>query len=252
MRKNSQILLLASATAMSCMPAHAGTRQTTSNTGIVPTPAYQEGPYIRIDAGASFISGADAKLDLPLGQGVTQKAKFKTGFVYGGAVGYNFGEVALEAELDNTHNQTDGIQNLSLSFRQTSLLGNVVWMPKYEGITFLLGGGLGAQFQDSNFGGFSSTASNVIVAGDTFSYNYSKKSDTAFIGQIKAGVSIPIDERWSFDAAYKLRFVEETDLADGSATYKATALATATSYSSKLTLDSHLSHLLTAGFSYKF
>ncbi len=234
------------------MPLHAGTRQTASNQGIVPAPAYQEGPYVRIDAGASFISGADVNLDLPLGQSVKQKVKFKTGFVYGGAVGYNFGEIALEAELDNTHNKTEDVQNLSCSFRQTSLLGNVVWMPKYEGMTLLLGGGLGAQFQDSNFSGFSSSANNVIVAGDTFTYNYGKKSDTAFIGQIKAGISIPIDEHWSFDAAYKLRFVEGTDLAEGSATYKATALAATTAYSSKLTLDSHLSHLLTAGFSYKF
>ena len=252
MRKNSQILLLATAATLSCMPAHAGTRQTGGNKGIVPAPSPQEGPYVRLDAGASFISGADAHLDLPLGQSVSGKAKFKTGFVYGGALGYNFGEIAVEAELDNTHNQSNDFSNISLSFRQTTLLGNVVWMPKYDGVTFLLGGGLGAQFQDSNFTGLSSTATNVIVAGDTFTYNYSKKSDTAFLGQVKAGVSVPLDDRWSFDAAYKLRFVAESDLADGSATYKAAPAAATTAYSSKLTLDSHLSHLLTAGFSYKF
>jgi opacity protein-like surface antigen len=256
MTSTSRILsLTTAAAAVGCITAFAGVQQPSmrsDTTSGAATTTTGEGPYIRIDAGVSFISNADVKLDLPLGAGLSGKVKFKPGFAYGGAVGYRVEEVAFEIELDNTHNKFKsgpGDGPWTDSFRQTTLMGNVIWAPTYEGVTLWIGAGLGAQFQDTNISDSSSPSS--AVTGGSLASNFSKKSDTAFIGQIKAGVSVPLDDRWSFDAGYKLRFVGTSDLGQSDISFIPTAGPTE-NYSAKLKLESHLSHILSAGFTYRF
>jgi len=255
MTTTSRILSLSTAAAaVGCITAFAGVQQPSmrSESTTATSATSSEGPYVRLDAGVSFISGADAKLDLPLGLGFNGKVKFKPGFAYGGAFGYRVEEVAFEVELDNTHNKFKsgpGGGPWTDSFRQTTLLGNVIWTPAYEGVNFWLGGGLGAQFQSTNTSDSSSPL--TAITGGSYTSSYSKKSDTTFVGQIKAGVSVPLDERWSFDAGYKLRFVSESDLGQTNISFIPTVGATQ-NYSAKLKLDSHLSHLVSAGFTYRF
>jgi hypothetical protein len=256
MTTTSRILsLTTAAVAAGCITALAGVQSPATRTDSTYGAASStsgEGPYVRVDAGVSFISGANVKLDLPLGEGLDGRVKFKPGFAFGGALGYRVEQVAFEVELDTTHNKFKsgpGDGPWTDSFRQTTLMGNVVWAPTYEGVTFWLGGGLGAQFQNTNFA--DSSTPYTAVTGGSLASSFSKSSDTAFVGQIKAGVSVPLDDRWSFDAGYKLRFVGESDLGQGSISFIPT-LQPAQDYSAKLKLESHLSHLLSAGFTYRF
>lgn len=249
------LTLTAAATALSCISAFAGGQQPSSRATSSPATASTttgEGAYVRMDAGVSFISGAEIKLNLPLGEGVNGKVKFKPGFVYGGALGYRIEEVALELELDNTHNRFKsgpGDGPWTDSFRQTTLLGNVVWAPTYEGVTLWVSSGIGAQFQDMNIS--DSNSPYAPVTGGSLASSFSKKSDTAIVGQIKAGVSIPLDDRWSFDAGYKLRIVGSSVLGQSTLSFIPTG-GTAENYSAKFRLESHLNHLVNAGFTYKF
>lgn len=211
-----------------------------------------EGAYVRLDTGVSFISGANVRLNLPQGEGLNGRVKFKPGLVYGGAVGYRLDQVAFELELDNTHNKFKsgpGDGPWSDSLRQTTLLGSLIWSPTYEGVTFWLGSGFGAQFQSANLA--ESSTPYTAVTGGSLASGFSRNSNTAFIGQIKAGFSVPIDDRWSFDAGYKLRFVDKSELGRGSVSFIPTTGATQDS-SAKLILDSHLNHLINAGFTYRF
>lgn len=249
------LTLTTAAAALGCISAFGGVQQPASRPA-QPAPTGSatagEGVYVRLDPGISFISGAKVKLDLPLGEAVSGNVKFKPGFVYGGALGYRVEEVAFEVELDNTHNKFKsgpGDGPWTDSFRQTTLLGNVIWAPAYEGLTLWIGGGLGAQFQGSNIS--DSSSPYTAVTGGSLASGFSKKSDTAFVGQIKAGFSVPLDDRWSFDAGYKLRFVGGSELGQGSISFVPTS-GPAENYAAKLKLESHLNHLLNAGFTYRF
>ena len=256
MTTTSRILsLTTAAAAVGCLTAFAGVQQPSlrsDGSSGAASATTGEGPYVRLDAGVSFISNADVKLDLPLGEGLSGQVKFKPGFAYGGAFGYRIEQLAFEVELDNTHNKFKsgpGDGPWTDSFRQTTLMGNVIWAPTYEGVTLWIGGGLGAQFQSTNIS--DSSSPYTAITGGSLASNFSKKSDTAFIGQIKAGVSVPIDNNWSFDAGYKLRFVGNSELGQGNISFIPTAGATE-NYSAKLKLESHLSHILSAGFTYRF
>lgn len=252
----SRVLSLSTAAAaFGCLTAFAGAGQPSMRSEAAtgaPSATAAEGPYVRLDAGVNFISGADVKLNLPFGEGLSGKVKFKPGFAYGGAAGYRIDELALEVEVDNVHNKFKsgpGDGPWTDSFRQTSLLGNIIWAPTFEGVNFWLGGGLGAQFQSNDAS--SAASPSTTVTGGSVSTRFLKKSDAAFIGQIKAGVSVPIDERWSFDAGYKLRFVDNSELGRTELSFVPTTGATEI-YSGKFKLQSHLSHLLSAGFTYRF
>jgi len=254
MTTTSRILsLTTAAAAIGCLTAFAGVQQSSTRTdSTVASATTNEGPYVRLDAGVSFISGADIRLDLPLGEGFNGKVKFKPGFAFGGALGYRVEEVAFEVELDTTHNKFKsgpGDGPWSDSFRQTTLMGNIIWAPTYEGVTLWIGGGLGAQFQNTNFS--DSSSPYAAITGGSLASSFSKSSDTVFVGQIKAGVSVPLDDRWSFDAGYKLRFVGDSELGQSNISFIPTVGATE-NYSAKLKLESHMSHLVTAGFTYRF
>jgi opacity protein-like surface antigen len=212
----------------------AGTLAATSAT------AADSGFYVRLDNGVQSISGAKIE---GRAQGITVSgdAKFQAAYIFGGAIGYNLGSdigpIALELEIDHASNKLSSIAGVGLgtdvSLEQTSALANVLYKTKLTD-TFALhfSAGLGAQFHRNNLNSFYTNAANYG----------SRKDDTVLIAQLKPGVSFQLTNNLSLDAAYKLRFVGDSDGYSG--------VLAGTAYTLKVT--SHLNHLFTAGLTYKF
>ena len=215
--------------------------------------AAETGPYIRLENGVNSISGASLKLgpvsSAFVGAGRSENIKFKSGYVFGGAVGYRFNEsIAAEVEVDHAQNDVDtiggvGTQALfdqSLKFKQTSLLAGGVYSYKIsEPVTLNLGAGLGVQFSSANLEEGSLTVSpGLRLSGK-------QKSDAAFLAQLKTGVSIALAKNFTFDAGYKLRFVSASDIYEAS-------LSGTVNGSERFTVDAHLNHVFSAGFTFSF
>jgi hypothetical protein len=226
--------------------------------------AAESGPYIRLDNGVSSISGAKLNtvgdpdiagaLDTDLG---SRKTKFRSGYIFGGAVGYRFNEsLSAEIELDHAENRLDSVDgakvNTSIRLKQTSLLASGIYHIKLaEAVTLNLGAGAGAQFCRNNIASEADSGSDVYRGVPfTYSYSGSRTSDTSFIAQLKTGVSVALAKGLTFDAGYKLRFVGSSDLYD--VNYTVTALGTTRNGSFRSSLDSRLNHVFSAGFTYSF
>ncbi len=219
--------------------------------------AAESGPYIRLDNGVNSISGANLKLGpvsaYSVGASNSEKIKFKPGYVFGGAVGYRFSEAfAAEIELDRAQNSVDtiggvGVQTVldqSVKFKQTSLLASGVYNHKLsESVTLNLGAGAGAQFCSANIeeGSFTQT-----YGGVAYTVYGKRKSDAAFVAQLKTGVSIGLAKNVTFDAGYKLRFVSSSDI------YELGLSSATINGSEKFAVDSRLNHVFSAGFTVSF
>jgi len=219
--------------------------------------AAESGPYIRLDNGVNLISGASLKLGsvsaAALGAASSEKIKFKPGYVFGGALGYRFSEAfAAEIELDHAQNKVDTIGGVgastffseSLNFKQTSLLASGVYNHKLsESVTLNLGAGAGAQFCSTKIEEGSATET---YGGVVYTVSGKRKSDAAFVAQLKTGVSIALAKNLTFDAGYKLRFVSSSDI------YELSLSSATINGSEKFTVDSRLNHVLSAGLTYSF
>jgi opacity protein-like surface antigen len=230
--------------------------------------AAESGPYIRLDNGVNSISGADLRLQsntvtllnlFGYSAKDSQKLKFKEGYIFGGAVGYRFNEsFSAEIELDHAENKVDTIGGYSvqksavgdflgqssITFKQTNLLVSGIYSPKLsETVTLNLGAGFGAQFSSANLAEGPDT---VTLGGVAYTLSGKRKSDAAFLAQLKTGVSVALAKNFTFDAGYKLRFVGSTDI------YEASIRSTPLNGSEKFTVDSHLNHVFSAGFTYSF
>ncbi len=229
--------------------------------------AAESGPYIRLENGVNSISGADLHLDSTtvstlraLGydaKGSTQ-IKFKSGYIYGGAIGYRFGEsFSTEIELDHSESKVETISGYSVqntvlgvlgqsnvAFNQTSLLISGIYNHRLsESVTLNLGAGAGAQFCSANLQEVSFTQT---VGGVAYTLSGKRNSDAAFLAQIKTGVSVAVAKNLTFDAGYKMRFVGSTDI------YEASIRSTPLNGSEKFTVDTRLNHVFSAGFTYSF
>ena len=231
--------------------------------------AAESGPYIRLDNGVSSISGADLKLRgsdsnvteaLDLGTD-SAKLKFKSGYVFGGAVGYRFNEsFAAEIELDHATNKLDTVGNStaqdafdqSVTFRQTSLLAGAVYSVKLvDPVTLNLGVAVGAQFCSNNLNSASQTETGTVSGvAYTGTVSGNRKSDTSFVAQLKTGVSFALAKGLTFDAGYKLRFLSSSDVYD--INYSATGGGNTYAGTYKMSVESRLNHVFTAGFTYAF
>ena len=166
--------------------------------------AAESGPYIRLDNGVNSISGADLRLQSNTVQLLkafgydakdSQKLKFKESYIFGGAVGYRFGEsFSTEIELDHAENKVDTIgvysvkqsavggflDQSSITFKQTNLLVSGIYSPKLsETVTLNLGAGFGAQFSSANLEeGSLTVAPGLRLSGK-------QKSDAAFWRSLK-------------------------------------------------------------------
>ena len=189
--------------------------------------------YMRLENGVSTISGADVKI-----LGKNFKSKADPGYALGGAVGFHLNEFfSAEIEMDHTQNKTvisgdSGQGNLDFTLKQRNLItSGVLHCPLAANVAINVALGAGAQFTSTNL------PSDPSEAGVP-------KSDVAFVGQAKTGLSIALSEKLSIDAGYKLRTVSSSKfyslIPDGE-----TASTTAR-------LSSRLNHLITAGLTYCF
>ncbi len=215
-----------------------------------------EGFYLRLENGVSTISGADVKINGLIYPG-NHKLKVDSGYVYGGAVGYNFNtSLSGEVELDNTSNKVNTLDGVSpsnsqlgsvlgsnITIKQTNLLASGVFhYPLAPNTLFNLALGVGAQFTSTNLPGGTSTL--LIPNIGILNVTGTPKSDVAFVAQLKTGISIALNDSLSFDAGYKLRVVGSSEFYS----------ATEPEYTAPETasLSSRLNHLITAGLTYRF
>ncbi len=247
--------------------------------------ASTDGFYVKLDSGVNFISSTKIKTgkftSIALkNQGAKgDQAKFEAGSVTGGVVGYKMGQVGFEAEFNYSENQVKSAfgssKNLSGEnlgrFNQKSILANVVYTPDLDGpIAVSVGAGVGVVFADSNLREGSYTYNtlvpdpaandyfgNVFVApaeADQVKIKGIKKSDVAFAAQIKTDVSFRLAENFTFDVAYKLRYVGSQDLYKNDIEYISdnTTPGPAVYSSEKYKLSSQINQMVTGGFTYKF
>jgi hypothetical protein len=245
--------------------------------------ASTDGLYVKLDSGVNFISSTKIKTgqftSIALkNQGANgDQAKFEAGSVSGGVVGYKMGQVGFEAEFNYSENQVKSAfgssKNLSGEnlgrFNQKSILANVVYSPDLDGpIAVSVGAGVGVVFSNSNLregsytyntvpGGPNDYFGNAFVApvdADQVKIKGSKKSDVAFAAQIKTDVSFRLAENFTFDVAYKLRYVGSQDLYKNDIEYISdnTTPGPAVYSSEKYKLSSQINQMVTGGFTYKF
>ncbi len=232
--------------------------------------ASTDGFYVKLDSGVNFISSTKIKTgqftSIALkNQGAKgDQAKFEAGPVSGGVVGYKMGQVGFEAEFNYSENQVKSAfgssKNLSGEnlgrFNQKSILANVVYTPDFDGpIAVSVGAGVGVVFADSNLreGSYTYDLNGVDPIVDPVNIKGSKKSDVAFAAQIKTDVSFRLAANFTFDVAYKLRYVGSQDVykVDVDVTDNTNTLPTFYS-SEKYKLSSQINQMVTGGFTYKF
>ena len=208
-----------------------------------------QGAYGKLEPGVSFISGSKLKVSgrlqdpagsLGLGPidysaGASASVKYNAGFGINGVLGYRFNEtIALELESGYQTNQIDSVAGLGtsgLDLRQWSGFGNVVLGHKLsESVSGSIGAGLG----------FVNMSVDINGLSDDF-------SNTAFAGQLKAGLTFEVAEAVSFVVGYRAQFVGGGELLNATAT-----LPSGGSISAKLSASQYVNHQITAGIAIGF
>lgn len=211
--------------------------------------AADPGPYAKLEPGVSFISGAKLKFsgrvndtagDLGLGSrddsgAGSANVKCNAGFGINGLWGYRFNEtIALELEGGYQTNQIDSVGGLGISgldLRQWSGFANVVLSHKFaESFSGSVGAGLGGVDLHVDINGISNDFSN-----------------TAFAGQLKAGLTVDVAESVSFVLGYRAQFVGGGDLLNVTAT-----LPSGGNVSAKFSASQYVNHQITAGITIGF
>jgi opacity protein-like surface antigen len=211
--------------------------------------AADPGPYAKLEPGVSFISGAklkfsgtvnDAAGDLGLGalneagQSSTS-VKCNAGFGINGLWGYRFNEtIALEIEGGYQTNQIDtvgGFGTSGLDLHQWSGFANLVLGHKFaESLSGSIGAGLGGV--------------NLSVDINELSNHF---SNTAFAGQLKAGLTVDVAEAVSFVVGYRAQFVGGGDLLNVTAN-----LPSGGNVAAKFSASQYINHQITAGITIGF
>ena len=172
-----------------------------------PVPVASAGWYFSAFGGANWAD--DTRFDTELG---VISNRYDTGFVVGGAFGYDFGQamgplgVRLEGEVSYRNNDIDrhvlGGGRLPGSVGSTSALAgmaNVLFDFNTGGpVSFYGGGGLGAA--NVEFDGHGAAAANPVMNDD----------DTVFAWQAIAGVGFDVAPGWVIDVQY--RYFDASDV----------------------------------------
>lgn len=213
------LLALASAGILSSVSAHAS--------GI--------GAYAKVDAGAAFTQDVGISIDTGvLGFGTLNgKLKTKSGQSFNGTFGIHVTEtVAVEFEGGYQQNDFSDLSVGALGYTVAvgvtgsasvvPLLLNVAWTPKLsDSLSAQIGVGAGAAIVNADLG--------IPGIG-----SLSSETKTVVAGQAKAGLSYNLTENISADLTYRLR------VTDGPG------------FSSGIKADTIISHVVTAGISFKF
>jgi opacity protein-like surface antigen len=198
-----------------------------ASVGILATASAQAsgiGAYAKVDAGAAWTQDVGVTLGTLHGN-----LKTKSGQAFNGIFGIHVAEsVALEFENGYQENDLSTLSGYGEFAKVTGsatvvpLLLNVVWTPKLsESISAQIGVGAGATVINAD----------LYIPGVAY---FPSDTKTVLSGQAKAGLSYYITEAISLDVTYRLR------VSDGPA------------FSSGIKTDSITSHLVSAGFTFKF
>jgi opacity protein-like surface antigen len=205
-----------------------------------PTPVAASGWYFSGFGGANWME--NTSFDVDLGAGVAAITnKYDTGFVVGGAFGYDFGQamgplgMRLEGELSYRDNDVDthvlGGVDLAGSAGSTSALAgmaNVLFDFNTGGpFSFYGGGGVGV----ANVEFDSHSAGGTTVLND---------DDTVFAWQAIAGVGFEVSPGWVLDVQYRYFNASDVSL---TSTPVAGSVSSSTDYES---------HAVVAGIRWSF
>ncbi len=179
-----------------------------------PPAAAPGGFYVSAFGGANWLEDTDFLIDVGGGP-VSVNNDYDTGFLVGGAFGYDFGAFAggpfgvrLEGELSYRENDIDvhSVAGAALagSDGDTSAFAgmvNVLFdLHLNSPFTVFAGGGIGAANVD--FDGHSATAVGTVLDDD----------DTRFAYQFIGGVGYEITPAWVIDVQYRYFRVDNVDL----------------------------------------
>lgn len=171
------------------------------------------GYYLSGNAGVSWLEDADIERDLNNG---SAEAEYDTGFLFGGAFGYDFGLLRTEAEFGYRENNIDEFKDISIdgiyvgdmsaSGKMTTLsymLNTYIDFENDSSVTPYIGGGVG--LADINI--------NDLRVND----NHFDGDDTVFAYQAAAGLGYDINESLTLDVGYRYFATEdhEIDSLDG-------------------------------------
>lgn len=208
-----------------------------------PMPAYTGGWYFGAFGGANWLDktsfDADIGATAPLLLSVTNK--YDTGFLVGGAFGYDFGQalgpLGLRLEGEVSYRDND--------IKSQALGGALVNSPKGETKAFA---GMANMLLDFDFGGpFSLYGGGGIGAANVEFDNHGtgtvtlmNDDDTNFAWQLIAGAGYEIAPGWTLDVQYRYFRVEDLSL-------------TTTSGGGQLTSSTNYeSHAILGGFRWAF
>lgn len=163
---------------------------------------YRQGPYLSGFIGVTVPADTDST-----GFNLNDRIEFDPGLNIGGAFGFDFGVVRLEAELSYKQAEISSVNDklTGESYRSidgdveaTALMGNIFIDFDNPGpITPYLGGGVGfaTLHQSDVFGTSSSTGSRVVL--------YDSDDDAVLAYQAGAGIEIALNRQLSLDLAYR-------------------------------------------------
>jgi OOP family OmpA-OmpF porin len=169
-----------------------------------PMPAYTGGWYFSGFGGANWLDSTtfDIQTSPPP---ITVINEYETGFVVGGAIGYDFGQamgplgMRFEAEISYRDNDVDihrsGGNSFPESVGSTSALagmGNLLF-DLNTGSAFTIYGGGGLGVANVEFDGHGTAPGAVLMSDD----------DTVFAWQAIAGVGYEISPGWMLDVQYR-------------------------------------------------
>ena len=202
-----------------------------------PPTSYPSGLYLSVFGGGNWLDDTSFSIGAP-----TVSNDYDTGFVFGGALGYDFGSlygpvgVRLEGELSYRENDIDthsvGGAGLAGSSGDTSAFAGMVnvLLDFDTGTSFTpyVGGGIGAANVD--FDDHSTTATGIVM----------NDNDTRFAYQFIAGVGWEFSPSWVLDVQYRYFGVDNVKL---------TTTAAGGGVTSKIDYESHA---VTGGLRWNF
>lgn len=185
MRMNRQILLAAAAASALAFGSASAFADDTSSNG---------GWYVNADGGASILPNLDLKTSAG-----TAHEHFDTGYAYGGAVGYDYGN-GMRVELDTTHQVSNlsrvGGTSAGGHLQSTSLMVNgQVDLTHHTSVTPYVGAGIGYQNIGANIAGL-------------------QDSDWKPAYQAEAGLRADVSQKVSVFGEYRFSQSEAADLSN--------------------------------------
>lgn len=173
--------------------------------------AADEGPYVSVQAGATWVNDADFDYDLPAPAALSGEAEFDTGYNVGVAAGYDFGTARLEAEVAYRENDFDQIEFTTSGGALLPLLPDGTYVADAEGelttLSFMVNG-----FWDIEN---ASPVTPYLGAGAGLAnVDDDDDDDTVFAYQFAAGVGVELTPTIILDIGYRYFATDDPEFDD--------------------------------------